>query len=581
MKGSGQPGHRPQVVLWAEQEQRLIDVFGFHGHDSMIEMKPYLIHHFLEQAVQNDPDCLAYVGNQWSLTYGELEAESEALAHCLKALGTRPGDRVGILMEKSKEAYISIFAVSKCGASYVPLDLGAPPARQAKIMRNCEIVGIIGEVPRIAAISKETNTDWSILFAVLRSAGPLDAIEKSRFRRIISWSEIETLCGKEANNTTVTDEYPACILHTSGSTGVPKGVTITHRNIVAFVAIAGDYFDFDRDDRFVNHAPFHFDLSIFDIFVATAFGSSILPLESYLSAFPEQIARHVSAHRATVWNSVPSALSLMIRKGDFKTHTCTSLRTVMCSGEVWHPKDLLMAMNTFPRAAFYNVYGQTEANSSLCYKVDRNMDEDLNAVPIGIPFENMDVFGLDSEGREIDSGGQEGELFVCSPAMSRGYWNNHSATNSCFVQDPREKNYHKLVFRTGDRVKKLGDGNYVFLGRMDQVVKVRGHRVDLREIEAVVSSLESVATAVAMVRTQSSGTGEFIIVCISGSGSPDDIKRSVMQRCKAQLPAYMVPEEVYLVHDFPRLPNGKIDRKALATHSDWSSFQEKVRAIDK
>jgi amino acid adenylation domain-containing protein len=379
--------------------------------------------------------------------------------------------------------------------------------------------------------------------------------------------ELSAGAGDKGASPGISDTTPAYILHTSGSTGMPKGVGLSHLNSLTFVNAAAEYFRVEKEDRLGCHAPLQFDLTVFDIFVAVSRGAAIVLVPEGLSVFPMKLAQFVDESGITVWNSVASVLSMLAERGKIDRFGFDSMRAVIFSGDVLPVKYLRKLAQSFRRASFYNVYGQTEANSSTCYRVDEIPDDEGWKIPIGKALPNFEVFALGDDGRTVESPGEIGELYVRSSSVAAGYWRDEAKTSEAFVTDPGSELCNRKAYRTGDLVTLDGEGNYLFLGRKDQQVKSRGYRIQLSEIETVLNNHPSVKEAV-VVAVPDELLGNRIVSHVSAADGAKTDERELLGYCGKILPMYMLPEKITFHEKLPRTPTGKIDRKLLRDTAD-------------
>ena len=522
-----------------------------------------MLHDLLRESARKFPDNIAVVGPKESLSYGELDARSDALAQSLIAQGVKPGTPVGIAMHKCIDAIVGVYGILKSGACYVPIDVFAPPARSAAVIANTQLAHLVTTADRVGTL------------AVQLLASP----EASSLRTLLVPTEPNTpvpdgltcsLWGHPTTNSlpALTDTHLAYVLHTSGSTGVPKGVAITHRNALCFVDSAAEYWQVRADDRLCSQAPLHFDLSVFDLYVAAKVGASIVLIPEFYAAFPKKMVGAIESHQITIWNSVVSTLTLMMERGKPESATLSSLRSVIFSGEVMPIHYLRRLQEHMRHANFYNVYGQTEANSSLVYAVDPSAMPAGNdwKLPLGKTLPNFDVFALDAQGNEICKAGEKGELLVRAHTVAAGYWGNAELSDKRFVVDPRHPHSGARVYRTGDLVYLDDEKNYHFAGRTDDMIKSRGYRIELGEIDLALLSCPGIESAAA-VAIPDNEIGNRIIAFATLAGDSDLDKDRILAHCRDRLPKYMIPEQLSLRPDLPRTSTGKIDRNVLVQES--------------
>jgi amino acid adenylation domain-containing protein len=352
------------------------------------------------------------------------------------------------------------------------------------------------------------------------------------------------------------------MLYTSGSTGVPKGVMISHRASLTFVEWAAACAGLDRADRVCSPAPLHFDLSVFDIFASCKAGACMVVLPAMTLMFPVRLAEWIQQQRITVWYSVPSVLTMLATHGKLDAFDLSRLATVIFAGEVFPAKHLSALMRQLPHARLLNWYGPTETNVCTWYEVPRGARELTAPVPIGIPCANVEVLALTEHGERVSRAGQEGELLVLGPGLMSGYWHLPERTAEVLVRDPLQDGSDQPAYRTGDMVTLDEEGNYLFLGRIDGMVKTRGYRVEVGEVESALYGHPSVRDAVVTsVPDELLGNRLRAVVCIERE---DRVTReAVLEHCRKRLPAYMVPDLVEFWEELPKTSTGKVDRVAI------------------
>jgi amino acid adenylation domain-containing protein len=509
----------------------------------------------LTEAAERSPASAAIVDGARTLTYGELEAAANRLANTLVAHGVRPGDRVGVHLAKSADAVVALYAVMKAGGAYVPLDVKAPSARLGYIAADCGITTLVSEI-RLA-------DSWSALVA---EGAPLQHV-------VAFGGEPEGAAipagvaglGPEAVAAAPSSPPPvrlgagdlAYILYTSGSTGRPKGVMLSHQNATAFVDWGVRTVGVGRDDRLSSHAPFHFDLSVFDLYAASTAGACVVLVPEATSVFPAQIARFIREQRITIWYSVPSVLTLLVERGGLRDGDFEQLRTLIFAGEVFPVRFLRRLMLRLPHVRFANWYGPTETNVCTAYWVPEPPAEGGPEIPIGRPIDGVEGLVVDEAGRPLDEG-QAGELLVRGPTVTRGYWGDPERTNRALVPDPRPDVAPGLVYRTGDLVRTRADGNYEFIGRRDHQIKSRGHRIELGDIESALLAHPDVRECV-VVPVPDEHVTNLIRACVVA----DADEATLRAHCHATLPRYMVPDQFDFHDTLPKTSTGKVDRQAL------------------
>jgi amino acid adenylation domain-containing protein len=523
----------------------------------------HLLHHVLSETAARLPDKEALRFEGLVLSYGELETLTNQLARTLRDAGVRRGDRVGVYVHKSLAAPIAIFGALKAGAIYVPLDAGAPAKRLAYITRNCDTRVLM------------TSTDVNGLVDLLDEQTPVQTVilvgdrapaHLPQSSRAVSWAETKAQNDSPVPASGAIETDLAYILYTSGSTGDPKGVMISHRTILTFVNWACTAFHMTPADRVTSHAPLHFDLSTFDIYATLKAGGTVVLVPETLSVFPVQLTDLLQKERITITYLVPSILSLMITYGKLDAHDLSALRAVLFAGEVFPIKSLRQLATTIPHADLYNLYGPTETNVCTYYKVQ---SADLTAdrtrpVPIGVACENTEVFAVDGEQQLVTEPGREGELWVRGSCVAQGYWGDADKTAANFVSNPFQPHFREVAYRTGDVVTLSEDGvNWIYVGRRDQMVKSRGYRIELGEIEAALYTHGQVKEA-AVVTVPDDLIGNRIKAFVVPLPGENLSRQDLDAHCSRVLPRYMLPETIEFCDELPKTSTGKINRLLLA-----------------
>jgi amino acid adenylation domain-containing protein len=512
----------------------------------------FLLQQLLTTAAQAYPDKTAVWARGRTLSYRELDEQSNRLAHLLCERGLQKGDRVGLFFAKCIESIVSMLGVLKAGGVYVPLDPQAPADRVGYIIGNCGIRILITHQDRRRALAAQV---LSRLDCALLTEGDGNGNE------LIAWSELARFPSSPVGAPQVVETDLAYILYTSGSTGRPKGVMLTHRNALTFVDWSSQQFRVASDDRISNHAPLHFDLSVFDIYNTLAAGATVYLITEDLALFPTSLSNFIEQQRLTIWYSVPSALTLLLVHGRLTREKLKSLRLILFAGEVF-PLKYLRQLAELTNSELYNLYGPTETNVCTYYRVERARMNTFPTLPIGMPCANTECCVLTREGR-IAEAGQSGELCVYGPSVSPGYWADPDKTNEVFLRNHSPHNREMAIYRTGDIVTIAADGNYSFHGRRDSMIKRRGYRIELGEIESALLSHPGIReSAVLAVPDEIVGNRIRAVVALHVSRSLGAL--DLQQYCAARVPQYMIPEQIDFLEELPKTSTGKIDRIKLA-----------------
>lgn len=512
------------------------------------------LHLLLENSARLYRDRIAIEEQpEGAITYQELAALSDRLRDRLQALGVGPGDRVGIYLRKSIDAVAAIFGILKAGAAYVPVDPGAPAARNAYVLGDCAVkaavieeefegklraeMGSAAAAPHLIVL-KGTGGGAPLAEALTQEAGPSRGPAGGAVR-----SDPDDL---------------AYVLYTSGSTGRPKGVCLSHRNAVSFIDWCSEVFQPDASDRFSSHAPLHFDLSILDLFLAIKHGATVVLIGEEIGKEAGRLAALMAERRLTVWYSAPSILALLTQFGNMAQYDYSALRLVLFAGEVFPIKHLRALKALLPHPRYVNLYGPTETNVCTFYEVPARIPEDRTVpFPIGKACAHLRTKVVDPEGREVAQG-SEGELVVSGPAVMQGYWNLPEQTARAFLQGGSGAHWYK----TGDLVVEEPDGNYLFIGRRDRMVKRRGYRIELGEIEAALYCHPETKEAAAIALADQ-GEGVRIKVFLSCHGAKRPSLIELKRFCADRLPLYMIPDLFGFQELLPKTSTGKTDYQRL------------------
>lgn len=490
---------------------------------------------WLDQAEKNFPDKMAFCDEYQRVTFAELRKRAIALAGRIIDIGSFK-EPIAVIMEKSVEALIAFLGVAYSGNFYTVIDIDMPVSRREKIMEVLKPKVIISNLKNKIEFGK--NEEANIIY--------IDEAIESTFSENIVLKRRDKTCDTDLLYT----------LFTSGSTGVPKGVTICHRSVIDYIDWVEKTFKITDKDIFGNQAPFYFDNSILDIYTTIKTGATLEIVPHKLFSQPVRLLNYLKDKKISTIFWVPSALIVVanlhaLKKIDLKN----ILHRVLFAGEVMPAKQLNEWRKYLPNALYANLYGPTEITDvCTCYIVDREFSDD-ESIPIGVPLSNTDVFVL-NEFDDLAGIGEIGELCVRGTSLSLGYYNNLEKTREVFVQNPLNHSYIEYIYRTGDLVKYNEYGELMYISRKDFQIKHMGHRIELGEIETATSGISGVERCCCIY----DGKRKKIVLIVKGK----IIKEDVMKELKNFLPDYMIPGRIVIVEEMPLNANGKIDRKELA-----------------
>jgi amino acid adenylation domain-containing protein len=512
------------------------------------------LHELFTTAAARAPQAVAVVEpGAGEITYGALDRLSDRLRDRMAALGVARGDRVGLFMRKGIDTVAALLGALKAGAAYVPVDPGAPPARGAYILHNCAVKAVLVDADRAQALRGE--------LAALGAAPALPVVDRDAGAGLKATLDAADAAQPAAPVATVRSgpDDLAYILYTSGSTGKPKGVMLSHRNAVSFVDWCSEAFAPTAADRFSSHAPFHFDLSILDIHVCFKHGATLVLAGEDIGKDAPRLARLIADERISIWYSAPSILALLAQYGHLHEHDYAALRQVLFAGEVFAVKHLRTLTELLPRPRYFNLYGPTETNVCTWHEVPLPVPPERSTpYPIGKTCSHLRSRVTDEHGAELPAG-SEGELCIAGPGVMQGYWALPEQTARGFHIDADGTRW----YRTGDIVIEDADGCHTYRGRRDRMVKRRGYRVELGEIEAGLYRHPGVKEA-AVVAFADADAGVQITAFLAAQDAAKRPSLIEMKRfCAEHLPLYMLPDRFVWQPALPKTSTDKIDYQRL------------------
>ncbi len=498
------------------------------------------IHQQFEARAAERPDAVALVFEEQTLSYGELNARANQVAHRLLAHGVRPDDRVAICVERGPAMIIGLLGILKSGAGYVPLDPAYPLERLAYTLCDSAPVALLCQ--------------QSVRQALPVSEVPVISLDDTDLQD-------ESVCNPQVPGLTAANL--AYVIYTSGSTGLPKGVMVEHRNVARLFSATTDWFGFNEQDVWALFHSFAFDFSVWEIWGALLHGGRLLIVPQLVSRSPEDFYNLVCSAGVTVLNQTPSAFrQLIATQGEHEQ--AHSLRQVIFGGEALETAMLKpwYARNVNADTQLVNMYGITETTVHVTYYPLQPEDaQRLGASPIGKRIPDLQLYLLDAYGHPLPPGAV-GELYVGGAGVARGYLNRDELNATRFLDDPFASAPGARMYRSGDLGRWLPDGSLEYLGRNDEQVKIRGFRIELGEIEAQLSACEGVRDAVVVVREDEPGDKRLVAYVIGTAGQELDATY-LREQLRLSLAEHMLPGAFVSLERFPLTANGKLDRKAL------------------
>ena len=490
---------------------------------------------YLEQAEKRFSNKIAVIDEHSQMTFSELLDASKRIGSAL-AEKIKIGNPVAVLAEKSISTLCAFFGIVEAGGFYVLLNPELPQYRLEQIQSVLQAEYIITDEEHkplaLSLASEEKILDISELIQTEANEQRLSLIRQSMI-----------------------DTSPLYANFTSGSTGVPKGVLVSHRSVLDFISVFTDEFGIDETDIIGNQAPFDFDVSVKDIYSAMRTGATLVIIPKPLFSSPAKLVDYICDHNVTTMIWAVSAVCLISAFHGLDYRVPSSVKRILFSGEEMPLKHLENWMAHLPSAEFVNLYGPTEITCNCTFhRVSRDNDYSCG-IPIGNAFQNERVFLLDEENKLVTKCDTVGEICVSGTALALGYYNNSEQTSKAFCQNPLNSYYPERIYRTGDLAKYTENGELIFCGRKDFQIKHMGHRIELEEIERAISEVDGVERLCAVYDSGCSKLYGFYVGEIN--------KKDLRTRLRQYLPVYMIPNSFHQIEAFPITKNGKVDRKKL------------------
>ncbi len=490
---------------------------------------------YLENTAAVYSDKTAVICNDKSMNWSSLLLTAKKIGSAVAAK-SEVRMPIPVLMEKGIETLASFFGIAYAGCFYVLVNPQLPKSRIEQIL------SVLGSKFIV------TDNDNRALAEDVAASSELLLIDD-----LISSEISESLLDSVRKQSLDVD--PLYANFTSGSTGVPKGVLVSHRSVIDFIDIFDETFSISENDVIANQAPFDFDVSVKDIYSSIKTGATLVLVPKELFSAPIQLLDYLCENKITTMIWAVSALCLITTFHALDYKVPETVNKILFSGEVMPMKHLKEWQKHLKDAMFVNLYGPTEVTCNCTYHiVDNNCDYE-NGIPIGQAFRNREVFLLDENNKRVVGENITGEICVKATSLALGYYNNPEQTNKSFVQNPLNDKYIDIIYRTGDLGKYDSDGNFVFQGRKDFQIKHMGHRIEIEEIEKAMESCDEVERACCVFDERKSKLYGFYI------GNID--KKELHKRMKETLPIFMIPGALRNVSEMPLTKNGKIDRKKL------------------
>lgn len=489
---------------------------------------------YLEHTVRRVPDKIAYSDGTDSLSFAQLYARARSIGSALHAMNCRRAP-VAVLMSKHPNEIAAFYGVVYAGCFYVPLDADMPTHRIDLILETVGASHMLVD-RKGSAIAERLQYRGKVLSYETLASAPCDesALAQIRAKQV--------------------DVDPIYVVFTSGSTGNPKGVVACHRSVIDYTEALSEALGLNENSVFANQTPLFFDAPLKELMPVLKFGATAYLVPKQLFMFPMRLCDFLNQHRINTICWVVSALTMVSSLGVLEKNPPKYLTTVAFGSEVFPLHQYRLWRKALPNATFYNLYGPTEATGmSFYWKAERELEEG-EPIPVGVPFDNTDFFLLNEQGT-LASTSEPGEIYLRGTCVTLGYFNEPQKTAEAFVQNPLQKAYPELVYRTGDIGYVNAHGELVFVGRKDAQIKHMGHRIELGEIESAAMKSEEVSRSCCLY------DAEHKRILLFYTGNIEE--KQLLLQLATYLPRYMLPAVCRRMERFPLTPNGKIDRRAL------------------
>jgi len=514
-----------------------------------------LVHEFLEKSAELYPDKVSLICQDRRLTFIEIAKAANSLSSALIEEGFHGQNRVVIYLDNSVESVVSLFGILKAGGVFVIVSPQVKARKLDYILRDCQARILITDSRHLAQVYDVVALSPSLEVIVVTDYEKASTINKMTIGcKMLSYGEVVGRSSAATAMPGCKDTDLASLIYTSGSSGNPKGVMLTHHNMVSAATSIIQYLENNSDDIIIDTLPLSFDYGLYQVLMAFKFGGTVVLEKAFV--YPQQVVDLVVREKVTGWPMVPTIIAILLGLRDLNKHDFSSLRYITSTGQALPPKHIARLRDIFPRVKIYSMYGLTE-----CKRVSYLPPDELDRRPgsVGKAMPNTEAYIVDEEGKAITEAGKPGELVVRGPNVMKGYWNLPKETTRALRPglDPSEK-----VLYTGDLFEKDEEGYLYFLGRKDDIIKTAGHMVSPKEVENLLCEREDIVEA-AVVGVDDEILGQAIKAYVHLTDASKVTEEDIIRFCRGHLEDFAVPKYVDFCQALPKTDTGKIQKRDL------------------
>jgi amino acid adenylation domain-containing protein len=514
-----------------------------------------LVNEFLERSADSYPDKVALIHEDRRLTYREVENKANSLSHALTQQGLSRGERAAVYLETSVETPIAIFGILKAGGVFLVINPQVKPDKVEYILNDCQVKCLITDSRHLQSIASNLpdcpNLETIIVVDKEYKKYKLDSLNRFKF---LDFSDITANFSTDRPPKKCIDIDLASLIYTSGSTGIPKGVTLTHLNMVSAASSIIEYLENQHDDIIIDVLPLSFDYGLYQVLMAFKFGGTVVLERSFL--YPYKLIDLIIKEKVTGFPLVPTIAAILLKLKNLEKFDFRHVRYISNTAQAFPPEHIFKLQKIFPNARIYSMYGLTE-----CKRVSYLPPAELERRPtsVGIAMPNTQVFIVDEKGQKIEEHGRAGELVVRGANVMKGYWNLPQETAQVLKPGPIPG---EMMLYTGDLFRKDEEGFLYFISRKDDLIKTGGERVSPKEIENVLHQIDGISEA-AVVGVSDEILGQAIKAFVTLKDEVGLTEKDIIKLSSLKLESFMVPKYIEIMEELPKSSHGKVDKKKL------------------